>query len=103
MAAPRLGTIRDTRRCGRRLGKISRPSVFIEVSDDRRVWRTAVTRRPACATVESFKFTAIGRFVRLNVDGSRGAWVSVRTLEVLGPEGQRIEPRQPDAAAMLAP
>lgn len=75
----------------------------VELSDDKDLWREVVSRRAAGAVEENLKFSASGRYLRLNVDGSPGAWASVRSLEPLDAQGNSVELRAPTVSMVAQP
>jgi len=71
--------------------KASNNLFAVAVSADGAQWQTVVEKQPASGDEQIVEFSAPARYLRLDIDGSNDAYASVRILEALNAEGERIE------------
>lgn len=75
----------------------------IDVSEDGRQWREAVSRRPIGGTADQkLPYSGSARYIRVTADGSNGAWASIRELAALDASGKPITPKPADSAGASA-
>lgn len=84
--------------------KATKNPFSVQVSDNGGTWREVSQKHPSAAAKETEKFTTTARYIRLTADSGPAEWASVREMEVLDPQGNKITPRPADAGkAVLKP
>jgi beta-galactosidase len=74
----------------------------VQVSETGGDWREVAPKRPADGDEETVKFTATARYIRLTADSASAAWASVREMEVLDSQGNKITPRPANSDKVAA-
>lgn len=67
----------------------------LAVSTDGTAWKTVRLKQPQSAASEKVRVAATARHIMLRIDGSRGAWASVRELVALDANNKPVKPQLP--------
>ncbi|MCP5538476.1 MAG: discoidin domain-containing protein [Akkermansiaceae bacterium] len=84
--------------------KATKNTFAIAVSRDGAAWKPVVRKQRQGSETQRLKFPTTARYIKLQMDGSGGAWASVRELIALDSNDKPVKPQSPaDSDAPASP
>lgn len=75
--------------------KVTKNPFSVAVSADGTAWKTVIKKQPQNGASQKLAFSATARYITVKIDGSRGAWASVRELAALDSSNKPVTPQLP--------